>query len=197
MTAHETASIAATGVGAALTLGALTTASLRQPLGYFMLGYMLLDSLWISNSWARHDGIVPSVPAVIGHHLFTAIPIWHGLTYPAHAYLIPWCTASTLNTLVLFLRRRSNLGGLAFPLFALSWIGLRLVFLPCVAVRMAFFAGGWATVAPVRKIVVTAALAGLALLPAFAPVPGDLDDNPEITTSLYPDTVGGAETEES
>ena len=173
-TQYDSASLAVLPVTAGLTAGAFVAPALCKTLAVLMLARMLIDSLWV----ATKPQMVPSVIALLRHHLLTAVLLIHALTYPAHLLFVPGVTLFELNTLLLVFRRKNPYLGWASaplgPLFAIAWVGIRVCWLPILAVRLAL-APGWAsgTQGLVRRVLVSVCAMCLALAPAVGPVPGD------------------------
>ena len=135
---HDAFNLAVLPVATAWTGAALFSAGLNVPLARFFGAYIAIDAAWI----ALQPDIVGAPRVLIWHHLVTLLLVWHTLTCVPHQHFVSWMTVVEFNTFFLILRRhvRHPLIDLAFNL---SWIAIRVIWFPIVAVYLTFFIGGW------------------------------------------------------
>ncbi|CAM9431089.1 unnamed protein product [Chrysoparadoxa australica] len=105
---------------------------LRYGLTVFAVVYMIFDAMWI---FSHFDG-VKSPMTVLGHHIATILVLADPLTQPVHAFYTGCALLVEYNTVLLILRRRAAWGSnflLELP-FMITWVALRLVWYPLLAV---------------------------------------------------------------
>ena len=127
----------------------------------FMLAYIVGDGIWIG----FQPSVVRTWHALMAHHIATAMLLIHPLTHTAHLRFVAWMTIVEANTLLLLLRRHAR-HHLVEMAFVISWIAIRALWFPYVALHVALFAGGWPAgiAGHVRHALVSTCIVGLAAL---------------------------------
>jgi TLC domain len=105
---------------------------LQYQLTVFAVGYMCLDALWICFNMDS----VKSPKTVLGHHIATLAVLADPLLQRQHGFYTCCALLVEVNTFLLIVRRRVSWGSsLAVELpFVLSWVTLRLIWYPFLAV---------------------------------------------------------------
>jgi len=130
-------------------------------LAWFMAAYVVVDSAWILAS----PTIVRAPLVLLAHHAATVLLLAHALTHPAHLRYVAELSLVEANTFFLIARRHYNgrLRPLLDAAFHTSWIAIRTLWFPSVAVRLVLLpAHAWP--AAYRRLLVCAAACALALL---------------------------------
>lgn len=159
---HDYFNLAVLPVIVALTATALFNQPWNYPLAIVMFAYVAIDGLWI----ALQPHIVASPVSLLWHHVATLLIIAHALTWAPHTKYVSWMTTVEVNTFFLILKRH-----VAHPLFEFffkaTWLAIRIITFPCVAVYFTFFIGGtWGggLLNLLRRVVVCSCVSGLAIL---------------------------------
>jgi hypothetical protein len=79
---HDFFNLAALPPAVALTLASLATkrADVRQALAFYMVGYIVVDALWIANQ----PSVVKAPATLQAHHAVTLLLLLHPLTHAPH-----------------------------------------------------------------------------------------------------------------
>jgi len=135
---HDAFNLAVLPLVTAWTGAALYKQALNFSLAAFFAAYIFIDGVWI----ALQPDIVAAPRMLLVHHLVTAMLLWHPLTFAPHRHFVSWMTTVELNTLFLVLKRHVRHPLLELG-FQASWIAIRVLWFPFLAVYLSFFAGGW------------------------------------------------------
>ena len=156
---HDYANLAVLPVAIALTAAAFVRGQgSRRALACFMLVYMLIDGLWI----VAQPSTVKAWRTLLVHHVATILLLIHPLTHAAHLKYVAWLCVVEVNTFLLVLRRHVRRSVWIEAAFAASWVAIRAVWFPYVAVHLLFYAGEWPDA--VRRVLVCTCCSWLALL---------------------------------
>jgi len=158
---HDFFNLAALPPAVALTLASLATkrADVRQALAFYMVGYIVVDALWI----AGQPSVVKAPATLQAHHAVTLLLLLHPLTHAPHLKYVAMMTIVELNTFLLILRRHIARGNqVVETTFAFTWLAIRAVWFPILAVHLACCATDWGSTA--RYVIVSTSVLALAAL---------------------------------
>ena len=143
-----------------VTLALAYRTSFNRPLALYMLVYMLLDALWIG----LQPFVVKSPEVLLVHHVGSVLLLLHSLTYAPHLRYAAWMIVVEVNTLLLIARRHfKSLQTLLNAAFYATWLAIRVVWFPVVAVHLwRLPQGSWPSV--LRRVAVCGTVSGLASL---------------------------------
>ena len=136
---HDMVNLGALSLATALIFRALLLHGDRlksqRQLSWFMLTYMAIDSLWISVM----PEIVRAPAMLLAHHAATCVLLVYALAEPSLLHYVPKLSLVELNTLSLIARRHLK-HWVTEAVFASTWVALRIVWFPCVALHLCLFA---------------------------------------------------------
>ena len=158
---HDFFNLAALPPAVALTLASLATkrADVSQALAFYMVGYIVVDALWI----AGQPSVVKAPATLQAHHAVTLLLLLHPLTHAPHLKYVAMMTIVELNTFLLILRRHIARGNqVVETTFAFTWLAIRAVWFPILAVHLACCATDWGSTA--RHVIVSTSVLTLAAL---------------------------------
>lgn len=159
---HDMVNLGALSLGTALIFRALLLHSDRlksqRQLSWFMLTYMAIDSAWISVM----PEIVRAPAMLLAHHAATCVLLVYALCEPSLLHYVPKMSLVELNTLSLIARRHLK-HWVTEAVFASTWVALRIVWFPCVALHLCVFAPARLRHNPKHVAVVVSCAGGLAL----------------------------------
>ena len=158
---HDFFNLAALPPAVALTLASLATkrADVSQALAFYMVGYIVVDALWI----AGQPSVVKAPATLQAHHAVTLLLLLHPLTHAPHLKYVAMMTIVELNTFLLILRRHIARGNqVVETTFAFTWLAIRAVWFPILAVHLACCATDWGSTA--RHVIVSTSVLSLAAL---------------------------------
>ena len=156
---HDYVNVCALSIASMLVVLALVAGQrFQRPLAIFLAVYTALDGVWI----AGQPHIVREPAVLLGHHAATLMLLAHALADPPMMRYVASMAVVELNSLFLTMRRHLKHWSVEL-LFAITWIALRVVWLPCVAVRLTVHVFDRATSTASTAMVALCAT-GLALL---------------------------------
>ncbi|CAM9310325.1 unnamed protein product [Heterosigma akashiwo] len=109
---------------------------LAKALTYMALVYIAFDTIWIT----LFRQSVKSPSTVLGHHVAVLVVLLDPILVPVHRAYTAAALIVEVNTTLLILRRRVDLGLLLEVPFALSWVAIRLIWYPVFSVYLALCA---------------------------------------------------------
>ena len=125
---HDYVNVCALSIASTLVVLALVAGQrFQRPLAIFLAVYTALDGVWI----AGQPHIVREPAVLLGHHAATLMLLAHALADPPMMRYVASMAVVELNSLFLTMRRHLKHWSVEL-LFAITWIALRVVWLPCV-----------------------------------------------------------------
>lgn len=165
---HDYFNLAITGVMAVMTVGSLTVRrAWNLPLAVLMVGYLIVDSIWIvlfPQVSGGSDGGGAGV--LIAHHVLAATLAAHAASWALHRHYTSWMSVVEINTLILMVKKNlpkfaMGLEPLIHMTFVGSWVATRLVWFPILGVHLCIMSG-YPSLG--RRLVCGACIVGLTVL---------------------------------
>jgi len=141
---HDLFNLATLPVAIALVGLAFSRAGYRKPLALFMGIYMAIDALWIL---LRPD-VVRAPGVLLAHHAATVLLVGHTLVHPAHLSWVASFAVVEINTWLLIARRHvgrasARVRAILAVAFYATWIGIRVLWFPFVALKVWCCSSPW------------------------------------------------------
>ena len=129
---HDHCNLIALPVVVALVAAAFASSRWRRPLAVYLLIYMIVDASWI----LLQPSVVRAPTVLLSHHAATVLLLCHSLTHPPHLRYVAALSIVEVNTLLLIARRNVRRSAWLEAAFYASWIAVRAVWFPCLAVHL-------------------------------------------------------------